>query len=137
MPRKDLKARDRRVNTTVDPVYKSLLVSQFINKIIQGGKKSTAERIFYGAMEQLKKKANEEPLSTFNRALDNVRPLLEVKARRVGGATYQVPIEVTAERGTALAMRWILTFSRSKTGKSMSERLADELVSASKKEGLS
>ncbi len=137
MPRKDLKARDRRDNTAADPIFKSVHVSQFINKIIEGGKKSTAERIFYGAMEVIKKKANEEPLGVFNRALENVRPLLEVKARRVGGATYQVPIEVTPERGTGLAMRWILTFSRSKTGKSMAERLADEILAANKKEGLS
>jgi small subunit ribosomal protein S7 len=137
MPRKDLKARDKRDNNRPDPVFKSMIVTMFINKLVSEGKKSTAERIFYKAMEQIKKKANEEPLSTFTRALDNFRPLLEVKARRVGGATYQVPMEVTQERGTGLAMRWIIGYSREKTGKSMDVRLADEIVSASKKEGLS
>lgn len=137
MPRKDLKARDKRDNNRPDPVFKSMIVTMFINKLVSQGKKSTAERIFYGAMEQIKKKANEEPLGTFTRALDNVRPLLEVKARRVGGATYQVPMEVTQERGTGLAMRWIITYSREKTGKAMHVRLADEILAASKKEGLS
>jgi small subunit ribosomal protein S7 len=137
MPRKDLKARDKKDNNHPDPIFKSMVVTQFINKLIYGGKKSTAERIFYGAMDEIKKKAGDEPMNTFSRALDNVRPLLEVKARRVGGATYQVPVEVTPERGTGLAMRWILTFSRQKTGKSMSVRLADEIVAASKKEGMS
>ena len=137
MPRKDLKARDRRGDLTPDPVFKSAIVTQFINKLVWMGKKSLAERMFYQAMEEIKKKSGEEPLSTFNRALENVRPLLEVKARRVGGATYQVPIEVTQERGVSLAMRWILTYSRQKTGKPMSLRLAEEIVAASKKEGLS
>jgi small subunit ribosomal protein S7 len=137
MPRKDLKARDKRDNLRPDPVFKSMLVTMFINKLVSEGKKSTAERIFYGAMDEVKKKANEEPLGTFTRALENVRPLLEVKARRVGGATYQVPVEVRQDRGNALAMRWILGFARSKTGKPMHERLADEILAASKKEGLS
>jgi small subunit ribosomal protein S7 len=90
----------------------------------------------YGALEEIKKKSGEEPLATFNRAIENVRPLLEVRARRVGGATYQVPSEVRIERSTALAMRWILTFSLQKTGKPMYQRLAEELLAASKKEGL-
>jgi small subunit ribosomal protein S7 len=137
MPRKDLKAKDRRPAPEPDPVYKSALVSQFVNKLLEGGKKSTAERIMYSALEKVKQKSGEEPLSTFNRAIENVRPLLEVRARRVGGATYQVPSEVRPERGTALAMRWILTYTRQKTGKPMHERLADELIAASKKEGLS
>ena len=137
MPRKDLKAKDRRSGPGPDPVYKSLLISQFVNKLLTAGKKSTAERIIYGALERIKEKSGEEPLSTFTRAIENVRPLLEVKARRVGGATYQVPSEVTPARGTALAMRWILTFSQAKTGKPMKERLAEEIMAASKKEGLS
>ena len=137
MPRKDLKAKDRRAGPGPDPVYKSLLVSQLVNKLLTGGKKSIAERIIYGALEQIKAKSGEEPLATFTRAIENVRPLLEVKARRVGGATYQVPSEVTPARGTALAMRWILTFAQAKTGKPMKERLAEELLAASKKEGLS
>lgn len=136
MPRKDLKAKDRRPAPPPDAVYKSVLVSQFINKLILGGEKSKAERIMYGALEEIKKKSGEEPLATFNRAIENVRPLLEVRARRVGGATYQVPSEVRIERSTALAMRWILTFSLQKTGKPMYQRLAEELLAASKKEGL-
>src|SRR5262245_1457265 len=137
MPRKDLKAKDRRSGPGPDPVYKSLLVAQFVNKLLTGGKKSTAERIIYGALDRIKEKSGEEALSTFTRAIENVRPLLEVKARRVGGATYQVPSEVSQSRGTALAMRWLLTFSQSKTGKPMKDRLAEEIIAASKKEGLS
>lgn len=137
MPRKDLKARDRRTGPDPDPIYNSTLVAQIINKLIIGGKKTTAERIIYGAMTRIKEKSGEEPLVTFTRAIENVRPLVEVKARRVGGATYQVPCEVKTDRSTALAMRWILTFCRAKTGKPMQERLAEELMAASKKEGLS
>ncbi len=137
MPRKDLKARDRRSAPEADPIYKSVLVSQFINKLIEGGKKSTAERIMYGAMDRVKEKTGEDALVAFNRALENVRPLVEVRARRVGGATYQVPSEVRPDRSMALAMRWMLTFTRGKTGKPMSERLAEEIIAAGKKEGLS
>jgi small subunit ribosomal protein S7 len=137
MPRKDLKAKDRRQAPQPDPVYKSVLVSQLINKLLLGGEKSKAERIMYGALEKIKEKSGDEPIATFNRAIENVRPLLEVRARRVGGATYQVPSEVRPERGVALAMRWILIYTRQKTGKPMHERLADELMAASKKEGLS
>ena len=137
MPRKDLKAKDRRGAPTPDPIYKSVVVTQFINKILKDGKKSTAERIIYEAMERLKAKGGDDPMSTLNRALENVRPLLEVKARRVGGATYQVPSEVRPERSLALAMRWILTYSRQKTGKPMADRLAEESLAASRKEGLS
>ncbi|MBV9080022.1 MAG: 30S ribosomal protein S7 [Elusimicrobia bacterium] len=137
MPRKELKPKERRKAPPADPVYKSVLVSQFICKLLIGGKKATAERIMYKALERVKEKSNEEPLATFTRALENVRPLVEVKARRVGGATYQVPSEVRPERGMALAMRWMLSFSQAKTGKPMFERLADEILSASKKEGLS
>lgn len=137
MPRKELKAKDRRKQPLPDPVHKSVHISQLINKLLVGGKKSLAERIIYDALESVKKKTGEEPMTTFNRALENIRPLLEVRARRVGGATYQVPSEVRPERGIALAMRWLLTFSRQKTGKPMSERLAEEILAASKKEGLS
>lgn len=137
MPRKDLKAKDKRTAPDADPIYKSVLVSQFINKLIDGGKKSTAERIMYSALNKVKEKTGEDGLSAFNKALENVRPLVEVRARRVGGATYQVPSEVRPDRSMALAMRWILMFSRSKTGKPMFERLADEIIAAGKKEGLS
>jgi small subunit ribosomal protein S7 len=112
-------------------------MAQFTNKVLEQGKKSLAERILFKMMDVIKQKSNEDPLVVFNRAMDNVRPLLEVKARRVGGATYQVPVEVRQDRGNALAMRWILGFARSKTGKPMHERLADEILAASKKEGLS
>ena len=137
MPRKDLKAKDRRAAPEADPVYKSVLITQFINKTLARGRKSTAERIIYKALEKIKEKSNEEPLATFTRAIENVRPLLEVRARRVGGATYQVPSEVRPDRSIALAMRWILIYSRAKTGKPMHERLADEILAASKKEGMS
>lgn len=137
MPRRDLKAKDRKNVTKPDPVYKSLLVSKFINKLILCGQKSKAEHIMYDALETVKQKSGEEPLATFTRAIENVRPLLEVRARRVGGATYQVPSEVRSDRGIALAIKWILSFSRQKTGKPMSARIAEEIVSASKKEGLS
>lgn len=138
MPRKDLKAKDKKNSVVLpDPIYKSVLITQFINKLIIGGKKSTAEKIIYTALEKVKEKSGEDALSMFNRAIENVRPLLEVRARRVGGATYQVPSEVRQDRSVALAMRWMLTFSRQKTGKPMSDRLADEILAATKKEGLS
>ena len=137
MPRKDLKAKDKRNNRIPDPVYKSVLVTRFINKLVQGGKKTTAERIMYRALDKVKEKAKGEPLATFTRAVENIRPLLEVRARRVGGATYQVPSEVSPERGISLAIRWILTFARQKGGRPMKDRLADEIIAASNKEGAS
>ncbi len=137
MPRRDLKAKDKRVVNTPDSVYKSVLVQKFINKVLLQGRKSTAEHIVYGALNKLKEATKEDPLATFNRAIENVRPLLEVRARRVGGATYQVPSEVRQDRSVAMAMRWIIGYSREKTGKPMLVRLADELLAASKKEGAS
>ena len=138
MPRRDLKAKDKKnAVTPPDPVYKSVLVSKFINKLTIGGKKSLSERIVYDAMERVKQKSGEEPLGTFTRAIENVRPLLEVRARRVGGATYQVPSEVRQDRSVALAMRWVIGFSRQKTGKPIADRIAEEIILASKKEGLS
>ena len=135
MPRKDLKAKDKRNNKVPDPIYKSVLVTQFVNKLLIGGEKSKAERVIYKALDRIKDKTGDEALATFNRAVENVRPLLEVVARRVGGATYQVPSELRPERSTALAIRWILTYTRAKSGRPMYERLADELIAASKKEG--
>jgi small subunit ribosomal protein S7 len=138
MPRRDLKAKDKKnAVTPADPVYKSVLVTKFINKLTLGGKKSLSERIVYEAMEKMKQKSGEDALAIFSRAIENVRPLLEVRARRVGGATYQVPSEVRSDRSVALAMRWVIGFSRQKTGKPIADRLAEELISASKKEGLS
>lgn len=119
-----------------DPKYKSRLVSKFINSIMFAGKKTVAEGIMYGAFDIVAKKVSEEsPIKVFNKAIDNVRPRLEVKARRLGGATYQVPIEIQVPRGNALAMRWIRDFARKKKGRPMDIKLADEFISAYKGEG--
>ena len=119
-----------------DPKYNSQMVARFINIVMDQGKKSIAENIVYGAFEIFSKKTQEDTvMKAFNKAIDNVRPRLEVKPRRVGGATYQVPIEVTALRGASLAMRWIRDFARAKKGKPMMVKLADELFSAYKSEG--
>src|SRR5688572_21526263 len=120
-----------------DPHFKygSVLVSRFVNRINYAGKKSMAERIIEQAFEQIKEKTKEDALAIFNRAIDNAKPLVEVKPRRVGGATYQVPVQVRPERGTALAMRWIIHFAQEKTGKPFSQRLAEEILAASRKEG--
>lgn len=135
MPRKTLKPRDRR--GMPDPEFKfgSVLAARFIGRVNFQGKKVTAEKIFYGALDQIQKKMNEDPMAVFTRAIENARPLLEVKPRRVGGATYQVPMEVRPERGATIAFKWILNISRAKTGKPMSDRLAEEIMLASKKEG--
>ena len=113
-----------------DPKFKSKVVSKFMNMIMERGKKSTAERIVYGAFEQAGKKVGKEPLETFQKALDNARPLVELKSRRVGGATYQVPIEVRQDRGISLAMRWIRDFARGRKGKPMVDKLASEIIDA-------
>ncbi len=119
-----------------DPKYSSQMVARFINIVMDQGKKSIAENIVYGAFEILGKKTQEDSvMKAFNKAIDNVRPRLEVKPRRVGGATYQVPVEVTALRGASLAMRWIRDFARAKKGKPMMTKLADELLAAYKSEG--
>ena len=119
-----------------DPKYSSRLVTKFVNIVMYQGKKTTAESIVYGAFDILKQKTQEESgLKAFTKAVDNVRPKLEVKPRRVGGATYQVPVEVSTSRGQSLAMRWIRDIARSKKGKSMMSKLADELFSAYKNEG--
>ena len=113
-----------------DPVYHDVLVTKFINKIMWDGKKSKAQKIFYGAMEVLAKKTGKDPLEVFKKAFENVAPVLEVRPKRVGGATYQVPIEVQEPRRTSLAVRWIVEAARTKKGKPMSQRLAEELLSA-------
>ena len=119
-----------------DPKYHSKVVAKLINIIMNRGKKSLAESIVYGAFDIIKQKSGEEDaLKVFNKALENIRPKLEVKPRRVGGATYQVPIEVSQERGISLALRWIKDFSRSKKGKPMEERLAEEILAGYKGEG--
>jgi small subunit ribosomal protein S7 len=122
----------------LDPKFNSKIVGKFINMLMLKGKKSTAERIVYGAFEVLKNNLNDpDVLKIFHKAIDNARPRLEVKPRRVGGATYQVPIEVRQERGTSIALRWIRDFAKTKKGKSMQERLADEIIAAYKGEGSS
>ena len=115
----------------VDPVYGSPLVSQLVNKVLLDGKKSTAERIVYSALEGCRDKTGNDPVITLKRALDNVKPTLEVKSRRVGGATYQVPIEVRATRATTLALRWLINYSRARREKTMTERLMNEILDAS------
>ena len=117
-----------------DPKYKSMTVSKFINAIMYDGKRSSAEKILYTALEKLKSK-NLDPIKTFNSAVSNVRPNLEVRSRRVGGATYQVPVEVKSNRSQALALRWILIASRKRKNKSMSEKLYFELMDASQNKG--
>lgn len=118
-----------------DPIYNSSIVSKFINGIMLTGKKSTAEKIFYGAMEEIAGKTNEDPLKIFKAALDNVAPNLEVKSRRIGGATYQVPIEVSRDRRNALAIRWIVSHARQRGEKTMKERLVGEILDASSNRG--
>ncbi len=115
----------------VDPVYGSPLVTQLVNKVLVDGKKSTAERIVYGALEGAREKTGQDPVIALKRALDNVKPTLEVKSRRVGGATYQVPVEVRAGRATTLALRWLVGYSRARREKTMTERLMNEILDAS------
>ena len=114
-----------------DPVYSSPLVTQLVNKVLKDGKRSVAEKIVYQALEGAREKTGTDPVVTLKRALDNVKPAIEVKSRRVGGATYQVPIEVKPGRATTLAMRWLISFSRQRREKSMTERLMNELLDAS------
>ena len=114
-----------------DPVYASPVVTSLINKILMHGKRSTAEAIVYGALENCREKTNTDPVITLKRALDNVKPTVEVRSRRVGGATYQVPVEVKPARATALGLRWIVDNSRERREKSMAERLGNELIDAS------
>ena len=114
-----------------DPVYGSPLVTQLVNKVLKDGKRSVAERIVYGALEGARDKTGNDPVVTLKRALDNVKPTIEVKSRRVGGATYQVPIEVKPGRSTTLALRWLVSFSKARREKTMIERLMNELLDAS------
>ena len=127
-------AEKREVNP--DPKFGNVIVTKFMNSIMYDGKKSIAEAIVYDAFDIIEQKLRSEPLPVFKQALDNVAPAIEVRSRRVGGATYQVPTEVRPERGSALAIRWLIMFAQQKSGKPMSERLAEEILGASKKEGL-
>ena len=115
----------------LDPVYGSPLVTQLVNKVLVAGKRSIAERIVYGALEGCREKSGNDPVVTLKRALDNVKPAIEVKSRRVGGATYQVPVEVRTPRQTTLALRWLIQYSRGRREKTMTERLMNELLDAS------
>ncbi len=132
MPRRG-KVKKRKLKP--DPFYSSTLVSKFINTVMKEGKKSLAEKIIYGAMERVKQKAKEDPLKIFEKAVENTRPMLETKSRRVGGATYQVPIEVPLHRSTSLAVRWLIRFARNRSGKSMEEKLAAEVLDAAHNRG--
>ena len=127
MPRK---GPAQRRELSADPIYRSLLVTQLTNKVMLHGKKSIAEKIVYDAMELIEKKTGTEPLSTVTRAIENVKPPLEVRSRRVGGATYQVPVEVKPRRASTLAIRWIVDYSRDRREKTMAECLANELMDA-------
>ena len=134
MPRRKVISR-REVEP--DPKYGSTLVSKFINSVMRQGKKSTAEGIVYGALGLIEEKTRQEPLGVFKQAINNVKPVLEVKSRRVGGATYQVPVEVRQDRRMALAFRWVIGFARQRPEHSMKEALAAEIIAASKNEGAS
>ena len=120
-----------------DPLYNSRLVTKFVNRLMYDGKKGAAEKIFYSSLETLGEKTGEDPMRAFEKAMDNVKPHLEVKARRVGGATYQVPMEVNSRRATTLAIRWMVNFSRARKEKTMAERLANEIIDASNGVGAS
>ena len=128
MPRKGPAPRRPLV---ADPVYQSPLVTQLVNKVLVDGKRSVAEAIVYGALEGCRTKTDTDPVVTLKRAMDNVKPTLEVRSRRVGGATYQVPVEVRAARSTTLALRWLVQYSRARREKTMTERLMNELLDAS------
>jgi small subunit ribosomal protein S7 len=132
MPRKGYIAK-REV--APDPVYSSTLVTKFVNSMMWGGKKSTAQGIFYKSLENLQQKGGDEALKLFKKAVENVKPLLEVKTRRVGGANYQVPVEVNPDRRTSLAIRWLLTYARGRAEKGMVDKLTNELLDAANGKG--
>ncbi|MDC1174380.1 30S ribosomal protein S7 [Bacteriovoracaceae bacterium] len=118
-----------------DPRYQDIVVTKFINGLMIGGKKSTAERIFYGALDIVEQKTGEEPLKMFKKALSNVKPAVEVKSRRIGGATYQIPIEVKPNRRQSLAIRWIRDYARGRNGRTMVDKLAEEIIDAANARG--
>ncbi len=120
-----------------DAIFKSKVVTKLINQIMNDGKKGTAQKIVYSAFDMIKEKTNEEPMAVFEKAMNNIKPALEVKSRRVGGANYQVPVEVKPERAQALAFRWLINYSRNGRGHSMAEKLANEIIDASNGVGAS
>ena len=134
MPRK---GRPQKRKIKLDPVYKNRIVAQFINKILTDGKKSVSESIVYGSLKVLEERTKGNPLEILDKCLDNVRPVLEVKPRRVGGATYQVPVEVAPERANTLAIRWVVDFAAKRKEKSMAERLAAEILDGASNTGSS
>ena len=120
-----------------DPIYKSKVVTKLINQIMKDGKKGTAQKILYGAFDLVKEKTKEDPMVVFEKAMNNIKPALEVKSRRVGGANYQVPVEVKPERAQALGFRWLINYARLRNGHSMAENLANEIIDASNGVGAS
>src|SRR6266540_5908403 len=132
MPRRRIIAKREVAN---DPLYGSPLVTRFINTVMRGGKRSTAEGIFYGSFDIIKEKTGDDPLKLFKKAVDNVKPSLEVKSRRVGGSNYQVPVEVRPARRTALAIRWLITFANGRGEKTMQDKLAGEIMDAANNRG--
>jgi small subunit ribosomal protein S7 len=132
MPRKKHIAKREPVG---DPIYENSLVTRFVNSLMSGGKRSTAERIFYGAMKTVETRSGQDAMTVLKGAMNNVKPVLEVKSRRVGGANYQVPVEVRPERRTALAIRWLITYGRGRGEKTMLDKLAAEILDASKNGG--
>jgi len=125
----------KKRKTRPDHFYNSTLISRFINLVMKRGKKSVAEMIVYGAMEQVKEKSKDDPLKMFEKAVENARPVLETKSRRVGGATYQVPVEVPLNRSTSLAVRWLIKYAQERAGKSMVEKLSSEIIDAASNRG--
>ncbi|MCX5787039.1 MAG: 30S ribosomal protein S7 [Elusimicrobia bacterium] len=136
MPRKGLRPRDRRDLPPGDFKYNNVLLSRLINKLNYQGQKHAAEKCVYGMMDILAEKGKDDPVKIFTQSIENIRPLLEVRPRRVGGATYQVPSEVKPLRSATVAMRWIIDAARAKTGKPMAERLAEEILAGNRKEGV-
>ncbi len=132
MPRR---RQPERKKPTPDPIYGDVVVARFINNLMQRGKKSLAESIFFGAMDMIKKQAKADGIEVFKKALENVGPVLEVKSKRIGGSTYQVPLEVSLRRRQALAMRWLIQFARQRGGRTMADRLAAELIAAANNDG--
>jgi small subunit ribosomal protein S7 len=118
-----------------DPVYQDIVITKFMNTLMIGGKKSIAEKIFYGALEVVQEKTGEEPLKVFKKALSNIKPAVEVKSRRIGGATYQIPVEVRPARRQSLALRWLRDYASERSGKTMVQKLADEIIDASQNRG--
>ncbi len=129
------KRRAVKRDVLADPLYNSKVITKLINQIMLDGKRGKAQKIVYNAFDLIKDKVNENPMDVFNKAMENITPSLEVKSRRVGGANYQVPVEVRAERAQALALRWLVNATRSRSGKSMAEKLANEIIDASNETG--